>query len=534
MREIDCLLIGHYALDVATQIQLAEGAFGRNSPYYYDALEKTFLLYKNKKYTSSQLYNLFYANGAGDLSFDHVTFEHSFNTAIANIGTYLLRQGFSVEFVNTFNKGRQVLPALLTENRVWLVAIPTTFYITGFPIARVVSFVRKHNPAAKIVVGGPFIRTVVAGIQDQPAELNTLFTKLGADYYVYNTEGEETLGRLIMAVKRDEPLETVPNLYYRNGAGFGYTYSKLENNAFAQPATDWEYFKDSIPQLVNIRTTKSCPFDCAFCGLPVAGGKWRHVPVAELELELKALRASGGHPGIFFIDETLNFPMKRFKEILRMMIRNDFGFKWEAEMRCDILDSEAVELMVESGCQLVHLGIESGSQRMLDNMSKRVKLEDYRRAMGLLHEHGVFTSALILVGFPGETPDTFRETVDFIETEQPTLFRVHRWFYDHETPVHKNSHEYQVTGSGYTWTHYTMDSLTAHELSTELSMSIRNSIHTDDYTMAFYLLSRDYPKPKVHRFLKLFDEAIKAKCRAGASAVGEIDGLVDQMKTALN
>ena len=162
---------------------------------------------------------------------------------------------------------------------------------------------------------------------------------------------------------------------------------------------------------------------------------------------------------------------------------------------------------------MVHLGIESGNQQVLDQMRKRVKVADYHRALELLHERGIMTSALILVGFPGETQETFRDTFDFIETARPTFFRVHRWFYDHETPVHDKREEYRISGGGYVWRHSTMDSAEAHRLATELSLNVKGSIHTDDYTMAFYLAARGHPRAKLLSFLRSFDLAVKEKCR---------------------
>lgn len=532
MKAIDCVFVGHYALSITRQIQQAEIGFGKDSSYYFDALEKSFIVYQNNKYTSSQLYNIFYSKGEGDLSFDHVTFEHSFNTAISNIGTSLIRKGFSIDFVNTFNKGRKELAEKLTENEVVLLAIPTTFYISIFPIVQIISFIRRYSKVP-VVVGGPFIRNIVSTYRQDQDQLDHMLNRIGADYIVYSSEGEGSLGELITALKNGEPVSKVPNLYYRDHQNsFRFTYESAENNGMHERASDWRFFKDHIPELVNIRTTKSCPFDCAFCGLPVAGGKWSRLPNEEIEEELRTLHETGKKPGIFFIDETLNFPVPRFKEMLQMMIRNKFGFNWEAEIRCDTLDRETVELMKESGCQLVHLGIESGSQKVLDNMVKRVNLDDYYRSMELLNEYGILTSALILVGFPGETEETFRDTFNFIETARPTLFRVHRWFYDHDTPVHQKRDEYKISGGGYNWSHYTMDSTKAHELSTELSLNVKNSIHTDDYSMAFYLINKGYSKERVKYFLRLFDLAVKEKCQRGPQE--NIDRYVEKMKTALN
>lgn len=532
MEDIDCLLVGHYALSVGTQIKLAESAFGKNSPYYLDALEKTFLTYKNKKYTSSQLYNLFYTEGEGDLSFDHVTFEHSFNTAIANIGTYLLRKGLTIDYVNTFNKGKQRLASLLSENRVVAVAIVTTFYITGFPISQIVSYIRKYSPDVNIVVGGPFIRNLLTTYKNNLSKLNIVLEQMGADFYVYSGEGERTLSSLIEALKTRDQNNKVANIFYKCGEQFVFSYEETENRPFNQPMSDWRYFIEDIPDLVNIRTSKSCPFDCAFCGLPVAGGKAKLLPVSEVEKELRSLRDTGKEPGIFFIDETLNFPETRFKEMLRMMIRNDFPFKWEAELRCNSLDSETVQLMADSGCQLVHLGIESANQNILDKMSKRVDVNDYYRALDLLNEHNIMSSALILVGFPGETERSFQDTFDFIEKWQPTFFRVHRWFYDHETPVHRNRQDYRLQGGGYNWKHFSMNSIEAHKLADTLSLTVQNAVHTDDYTMAFYLLTKGYSKAKVRSFLSLFDLAIREKCQDACAE--RINSYVNQMKTVLH
>ena len=532
MSQVDCLLIGHYALSVNKQVQVAEIAFGKNSLYYYDTLEKTFIMHEGRNLTSSQLYNQFYSNGHGDMSFDHVTFEHSFNTAVANLGTYLVRNGVSIDLVNTFNQGRRRLPDMLAHTQFVIAAIPTTFYISAFPIAQIVRFLRSHGLQGKTVVGGPFVKNVASTYAGNAAALARIFDSIGADYYVSSSDGEQTLLRLIQALKAGTDTSAVPNLYIRHAHGYHFTGARPEQLTYGRSMVDWELFADHVPEIVNVRTSKSCPFDCAFCGLPVTGGKWKSVPVEEIESELNALRGQGRQPDVFFIDETLNFPPRKFSEMLRMIIRNNYNFKWEGELRCNTLDRETVRLMSESGCQMVHLGIESGSQRILDNMTKRVQLDEYYRALDLLNEFEIMTTALILVGFPGETEETFQETFDFIESRRPTLFRVHRWFYDHETPVHADRERYDIEGGGYQWKHATMDAARAHELATHLSLDVRNAIHTDDYSMAFYLAHKGHSHAQIRNFLSAFDKAIKHKCRSvpGTSVPQKY---VDELKTAL-
>ena len=77
----------------------------------------------------------------------------------------------------------------------------------------------------------------------------------------------------------------------------------------------------------NIRTSISCPFSCAFCGFPEHAGKYQTVNVELIERELKSVDRMESVKSVYFIDDTFNVPVKRFKEILRMMIRNRFKFR---------------------------------------------------------------------------------------------------------------------------------------------------------------------------------------------------------------
>jgi radical SAM superfamily enzyme YgiQ (UPF0313 family) len=111
------------------------------------------------------------------------------------------------------------------------------------------------------------------------------------------------------------------------------------------------------------------------------------------------------------VDDTFNVPRSRFKDLLRMLIKNDFGFRWSSYFKCQYVDREIMELMKESGCEFVFLGIESGSQTILDNMRKESDVGTYRRCIEIFHELGIMTMCSVIVGFPGETRATFEEMV---------------------------------------------------------------------------------------------------------------------------
>ena len=94
-----------------------------------------------------------------------------------------------------------------------------------------------------------------------------------------------------------------------------------------------------------------------------------------MEQELNAIREIGTVTTLTFIDDMFNVPKARFKEMLRMMIDNQYGFKWNCFYRSDHGDEEAIELMGKAGCEGVFLGVESGSDAMLEKMNKTARRE---------------------------------------------------------------------------------------------------------------------------------------------------------------
>ena len=96
-----------------------------------------------------------------------------------------------------------------------------------------------------------------------------------------------------------------------------------------------------------------------------------------VEKELQQIQERSNVRNLVFIDDTFNVPADRFKEILRMMIRNQFTFRWYSYLRCNIMDEELCDLMARSNCGGVFLGIESGDPDVLKIMKKVATPEQY-------------------------------------------------------------------------------------------------------------------------------------------------------------
>jgi p-methyltransferase len=194
-----------------------------------------------------------------------------------------------------------------------------------------------------------------------------------------------------------------------------------------------------------------------------------------IERELAYLHSIGVKQ-LLFIDDTFNIPLNRFKELCRMMIRRQFNFQWFSYFRCANADLEAFDLMAEAGCTGVFLGIESGDNQVLKAMNKIATAEKYRVGIGRLRERGILSYASFIIGHPGETVDTARHTIRFIEETRPDFYCLEAFFFDPKVPIGAKAAEYGMTGTGYAWSHNTMDWGMAADLVEEGYRTIASSI----------------------------------------------------------
>ena len=116
---------------------------------------------------------------------------------------------------------------------------------------------------------------------------------------------------------------------------------------------------------------------------------------------------------IYFVDDIFTVHKERIKQILHMIIDNKLGMKWKCEARTDHLDKEICQLMKKAGCVRVKLGFESGSDRILKMIEKDETTDDMRHGAKLLREANVPYTGYFMAGFPSETDDDLRQTIEF-------------------------------------------------------------------------------------------------------------------------
>jgi radical SAM PhpK family P-methyltransferase len=526
----DCLIIGHNDLDFKKIVKLLK-AFGEDSGDYKNR-RLSFIDYDNKAMRALDMINYF-TYGSEYESVPHNYYNADFlQPAVAVLGSYLNRFGnLNIDYVNTFHREKVLLAQKLQNDNILAVAITTTFYVTAEPIIEIVKHIRKLNKQCAIILGGPYVASIA---NNDEATINEVFEYLGADYYIVSSEGEKSLLALIKALKELKDLSTVPNLYFRSGEFFRYSFKEPEKNELQENMVMWHLFKPYLNEFASIRTAKSCPFSCAFCGFPARLGKYVYYDIKFLEEELDKLKEMGVTT-ISYIDDTFNVPKARFKEILKMKIARKYNFRWNSFYRCDFGDEETVELMKESGCEGVFLGLESGSTTILENMNKALRPSHIRKMLPLLKQANILTYASLIVGFPGETKDTFQETMDLMTEVQPDFHRYQLWYCDKATPVWKDRDKYGIVGDAFNWSHKTMNVFQAAKLVEKGFLSQQNSrwLPEDSFEFwsVFYLNRKGFSIRQIKDFAEKFRVIIaKQKLLKNAFSESSIKSDIEDLR----
>jgi radical SAM PhpK family P-methyltransferase len=511
---LDCIIVGHNDVDFSL-VEQALAKTRNHSAAYMDLMANS-VLYRGRRMTYMSLLNEVLTDVTGT---SHDLHECELpNLGVAYLASFLRQRGYQVEVVNFFNKGRARLADLLENAAPKAVAITTTLYVEHSPICEIVRFVREHNPDTRIIAGGPHVFNVCSTQHVQSQDF--LFQIIGADVYIFDSQGELTLSRVLEQLGGTGDLSRIPNLVYTTDRRtFSRTERQIETNDMNANVVDWRLFDagDYTPT-VQTRTARSCAFSCSFCRYPVNAGPLNLTDVEVLESELRYLK-SVGVQNLVFIDDTFNVPLPRFKNICRMMIRNRFDFAWYSFFRASNSDDETIDLMVESGCKGVFLGLESGDATILKYMHKHADPSKYAYAIKRFNEVGITSFASIIVGFPGETEETFRNTMDFLADSPPTFYRGEMYYHYTNVPIHDRAEELELQGAGYSWRHKTMDWLRATELLKHMYKSLQGPCVLPGYMFDFWALPyltgkgfdiqqiKDFTRIAQRMLVRSFDEA---------------------------
>jgi len=185
---------------------------------------------------------------------------------------------------------------------------------------------------------------------------------------------------------------------------------------------DWE----GRTPAATIFSSRGCPFGCIYCASKVMWkGFVRFRSVKNVLNEIDCLVKEYNVREILFYDDHFTLNKKRLHGICNGLLKRNYDLTWCCLSRADSIDIKTARLMKKSGCHMISFGVESGSQKVLDGMEKRVKVKDIINAFSVCRKAGINTKASFIFGGPRETHETIQETRRLLKTILPD----YAWFF---------------------------------------------------------------------------------------------------------
>jgi anaerobic magnesium-protoporphyrin IX monomethyl ester cyclase len=169
----------------------------------------------------------------------------------------------------------------------------------------------------------------------------------------------------------------------------------------------------------NIASSRGCPYACNWCAKPTFGRRYSVRSPENVALEMRRLREQIAPDHLWFTDDILGLDVDWICAFADEVERAGAQIPFSMQSRVNLMTERSVAALARAGAREVWLGIESGSQKILDAMDKGTTVEAGRSATRLLKDHGIRACWFIQLGYPSETWDDLLATRDLIRDEQP-------------------------------------------------------------------------------------------------------------------
>ncbi|MCX7957449.1 MAG: B12-binding domain-containing radical SAM protein [Deltaproteobacteria bacterium] len=335
---------------------------------------------------------------------------------IAYIASILIKEGCNVGVMDYFgeNLSYEDLKSRLDSFRPDIVGL-TTLTPSAPVVENMCRIIRENNKDTKIILGG-----IHASLFYED------FLNKGLADIITHGEAEETIVEVLDAIKGHRPLKEIKGIAYREGntnINTGDREPPVNLDSFPYPA--WELFPyteygmlpfaDIARPTLSISGSRGCPYRCTYCSLDYMGKIYRKRSPESIADEFEYLHRKFNVRQIGFIDPIFPFEEEHTTLFCEELIRRGINKKvvWISETRPDRLNRKLLNLMYRSGARRLLFGIESGSQRVLNSINKRLDLEMTREIIKTAHEENIHIVGLFMIGLPDETEEEIEQTIKF-------------------------------------------------------------------------------------------------------------------------
>ena len=344
---------------------------------------------------------------------------YSYPMGIASIMGLLEENAYTPRFLDCYyfldeTDGWRKIADSISREKPDVIGIPV-FTENRIPAMKLASVAKELFSAAKIIVGGP--------------HPSVMYSQIVQNYNVDAVvigEGEATFVEIVRAVEHDKSFENIAGIAYKDRDG---KLRVTEPRALIQPLDSlpmpaYHHFKlpegSSSSAGIQVVFSRGCPFKCQFCS---ESAFWRNTfrarSVQKCVDELRYLTTQYGAQKFIVYDALISINKKRSIEFCKAIIEKEINIKWGARLRVDNVDSEILQWLKKAGCIGISYGVESGSQKILDNINKKISVDQIIRGFDLTHESGLIAEASVMVGNPGENWNTILETDRLLKRIKP-------------------------------------------------------------------------------------------------------------------
>jgi len=341
---------------------------------------------------------------------------------LAYLASYLQARGISVEIfdMQIYSQPYNLLTRVLTQCKPKVVGI-TSHSMNIHKGREAIQMVKEFN--CDIV-------TIIGGLHASALPLETMQTCPALDYLIYG-EGELTLYELVNNIINNRDTHNLKGTVVRidgqiklnparelienvDSLPFAARW-KLELNKYRPNSNDYLNFP-----ITSINTIRGCPFHCIFCAAHhIWGSSVRMMSADRVFREILYCIENYNIRDFKFIDDTFTLSKSRVREICNLIIDNKLNISWACCSRVDTVDDELLRLMKAAGCFLVEYGVEVGTQKSLEAISKGTTLQQAKDTIAWTKAADIECYASFMLGVPGETIEDTKKTIEFAKELNP-------------------------------------------------------------------------------------------------------------------
>lgn len=295
---------------------------------------------------------------------------------------------------------------------VGITAMTNTYHA----VAETAEFV-KERVCCPLVIGGPHATVFPERVTQEPF----------VDYLVYG-EGEATIIELVRALESEGPrpsdgtLAAIQGLCYMQDGVVQCNPDRpliRDLDGLPSPARHlfdlkaYPLYAPDGERMITVLSSRGCPYNCSYCFKGIVGRTYRQRSTDNIIAELRQIISQYDIANIYFIDDLFTINRKRLKAITQRIVDESLIIRWQCLGRVDRVDPEVLDLMYRSGCRQIHYGIESGNDEILAAIGKRITKDQVRQAVTWTAQSGIRSKGYFMLGLPGDTEATMRQTIDF-------------------------------------------------------------------------------------------------------------------------